>query len=1186
MKIKDLFQKDITRNINGVIKVGQDDSENIFQELDEYVITKELDKIFHKFYESYTSSLHEPTDKIGVWISGFFGSGKSHLLKILSYLLENREAKGKKALDFFKDKIADQMLYGQMKFCSQSPSDVILFNIDSKADSDSKNKKDAIVSVFLKVFNEKCGYCGELPQVAEFERMLDGEGKYEEFKKEFAHIRGESWVESRSSFFLIQDEIVDSLIKAFGMTSESAHRWLDKLDDWYKESINKFAELVSKHIKAKGKNHRVIFLVDEVGQYIADNPNLMLNLQTVIEDLGIKCGGNAWVIVTAQDDIDSLVGRIRDMDFSKIQGRFNTRLNLSSANTDEVIKKRLLTKKADAASKLTEIYKEKEPTLKSQLCFSQNTTVELKNYSSAEDFVTAYPFVPYQFTLLQKVFEAIRRTGASGKHLSQGERSMLDSFQVAACSFIEEGTDILVPFNSFYAAIEGFLDAAIKRVITQAAVNSLLENFDVEILKTLFMIKYIKEIKPNIDNITTLSCSKIDQDKLQLRKNIEAAIDRLEKQTLIQRNNDEFYFLTDEEQDVSREIKKITYDEREVTNYINDLMWNEVYPDKKYRYKNIKDYSFNRLVDEVAHGHQQNDITIKIVTPHHDEYQLFNDLKCLYETADNSTLLIKISKDSFFIDEISQMLKTEKYIKTKNSMTLPDSIKKILESKAHENTNRKARIKNMLVGLIAGANYYVCNEKFDVKLKDVKTAINNALEKLITNVYTKLSYITLFLKDEKDIKRILTAGDYIQTNLDGKEDNSLAGSEMLDFINMKAHINFKVTMKTLYEKFSQKPYGWPNVDIAGIMAILLRKGEIVLFKDSEAVSCSEKDLADKILNQNMFEKYLITVKKKSSPKDILNAQQIYRDYFKKVNVPSQEQELFELLISEFKGKHAALKEFKYESEKNKYPCSKMIAAGIELLAEAIQFKDTAELFNFITSRLDDFKDHIDDMGVIEGFFASQRRHFDDALECREIVESNIIHISDEAVLSKISELNKILNMPSPYSSIPKLSDICGLIRRHISKLISDKMEEVLQLHGKARNDFIIKWDKIGMNDVSNDAMINKYDILEHSIKAAQTMDSLIARQSDIEKLIDESKNFINDEIENIHKKRNNPPLDRNSGGAKPRVVPVPKQIVSIKAKEFNKKSFIETQQDIDEFIDELKTDIEKCVKNNKLVEIV
>ncbi|HOT77065.1 MAG TPA: BREX system P-loop protein BrxC, partial [Candidatus Wallbacteria bacterium] len=744
-------QKDITRNINGVIKVGQDDSENIFQELDEYVITKELDKIFHKFYESYASSLQRPTDKIGVWISGFFGSGKSHLLKILSYLLENCEAKGKKALDFFKDKVADQMLYGQMKVCSQSSSDVILFNIDSKADSDSKSKKDAIVSVFLKVFNEKCGYCGELPQVAEFERMLDGEGKYEEFKKVFAQVHKESWVESRSSFFLIQDEIVESLIKAFSMTSESAHRWLDKLDDWYKESINKFAELVSKHIKAKGKNHRVIFLVDEVGQYIADNPNLMLNLQTVIEDLGIKCGGNAWVIVTAQDDIDSLVGRIRDMDFSKIQGRFNTRLNLSSANTDEVIKKRLLTKKVDAVSELTEIYKEKEPTLKSQLCFSQNTTVELKNYSSAEDFVTAYPFVPYQFTLLQRVFEAIRRTGASGKHLSQGERSMLDSFQVAACVYKDRTPDILVPFYTFYSAIEGFLDAAIKRVITQAAGNSKLQDFDVKILKTLFMIKYIKEIKPNIDNITTLSCSEIDQDKLLLRKNIEAALDRLEKQTLIQRNNDEYYFLTDEEQDVSREIKKVTYDEREVTNYINDLMWNEVYADKKYRYKNIKDYSFNRMVDDVAHGHQQNDITIKIITPHHDDYQLFNDLKCLYETADNSTLLIKIPRDSFFIDEISEMLKTEKYIKTKNSMTLPDSIKKILESKAQDNTNRKTRIKNMLVGLVAGADYFVCNEKFEVKLKDVKTAINNALEKLITNVYTKLSYITLFLKDEKDI---------------------------------------------------------------------------------------------------------------------------------------------------------------------------------------------------------------------------------------------------------------------------------------------------------------------------------------------------------------------------------------------------------------------------------------------------
>ena len=90
MRIADMFVKPIDRDIKGVIKVGQDDGNNIFQELDEYVVTKELAKHFRDFFESYKKGITGHTDKMGVWISGFFGSGKSHFLKILSYLLQKK----------------------------------------------------------------------------------------------------------------------------------------------------------------------------------------------------------------------------------------------------------------------------------------------------------------------------------------------------------------------------------------------------------------------------------------------------------------------------------------------------------------------------------------------------------------------------------------------------------------------------------------------------------------------------------------------------------------------------------------------------------------------------------------------------------------------------------------------------------------------------------------------------------------------------------------------------------------------------------------------------------------------------------------------------------------------------------------------------------------------------------------
>ena len=157
MILKELFAKEIDRDIKGVIKVGQGDDENIRQELEEYVVTRELRKHFAEFFSSYKRGINGHTDKMGVWISGFFGSGKSHFLKILSYLLENKEVNGKKALDYFTEdhKIDDAMVLADMRLAASiaPQTDVVLFNIDSKSEMTGKQSKDAIVSVFLKVFN-------------------------------------------------------------------------------------------------------------------------------------------------------------------------------------------------------------------------------------------------------------------------------------------------------------------------------------------------------------------------------------------------------------------------------------------------------------------------------------------------------------------------------------------------------------------------------------------------------------------------------------------------------------------------------------------------------------------------------------------------------------------------------------------------------------------------------------------------------------------------------------------------------------------------------------------------------------------------------------------------------------------------------------------------------------------------
>lgn len=594
MFIKDMFAKQIDRDIKGVIKVGQADAENIMQELEEYVVTRELQKHFADFFGSYKKGINGHTDKMGVWISGFFGSGKSHFLKILSYLLENKEVNGKEAIDYFVEdqKIVDPMVLADMKLAAGIPTDIILFNIDSKSEMTGKQFKDAIVSVFLKVFNERQGFCGSIPFLADLERQLAEKGRYAEFKKLFAKDFGKTWEESRNKFDFIQDYIVDVLSEMDFMSEAAARNWCEKATEPYRISIENFAKMVKGYLDRKGDNHHIVFLVDEIGQYIGDDSKLMLNLQTVTEDLGTACQGKVWIVVTSQQDIDS-VTKTKGNDFSKIQGRFDTRLSLSSANVDEVIKKRILAKTTTAEQTLRLLYEQKATIIKNLIVF--NDGVEKKLYADDNDFAAVYPFVPYQFNLLASVLTSIRTHGASGKHLSEGERSMLALFKESAMKLMNEQDGAMIPFNVFYDALHQFLDHSHKGVITRAMDNNYInpdhqtDCFNVNVLKTLFLIKYVKEITANIENITSLMIAEIDTDRIALKKQVEEALKVLVRQMLVQKNGDIYVFLTDEEQEINREIESQNVEMADVISKVSELIFEDIFSDKNTAIRHLMD---------------------------------------------------------------------------------------------------------------------------------------------------------------------------------------------------------------------------------------------------------------------------------------------------------------------------------------------------------------------------------------------------------------------------------------------------------------------------------------------------------------------------------------------------------------------------------------------------------------------
>jgi len=897
MKINEMFQKNIGRPIQGVVKIGQDSTDMITAELDEYVVTKELNRHFDKFFEGYRKGTQRRTDKMGVWISGFFGSGKSHFLKILSYLLGSGEYNGQKAIHFFEGKIADSRIMADMQVAADTNTDIILFNIDAEADSDSKTNKDPIVKVFMKVFNKMQGFCGSMPWIADLERQMVKDGKYEDFRARFKELSGNEWEDAREDFYFEQDNIVQALSESTRMSADAALAWYNKAEENYALDINSFSRRVREYIEVKekqtGKKQFIVFLCDEVGQYVGSSGALMLNLQNIVEGLGNECGGQAWVICTGQEDIDSITNVNRDA-FSKIIGRFDTRLSLSSANVDEVIKKRLLAKTDTANDRLRLLYNDKAAVIKNLITFSQDTP-EKKLYDSADDFADIYPFIPYQFNLLQAVFNGIRTHGASGKHLSEGERSLLNAFQEAAMQFAGFDDGILIPFDAFYRTVETFLDHNIRKVILDAEESAerggALQEYDVEVLKVLFMIKYISNVLPaNLENITTIMLQNIDQDKIEAKKKVDASLRRLEEQKLIIKNGDQFIFLTNEEQDVNREIREIRIDQSEIIDKAGSEIFSALFGlNKKFRYNERYDFGFNTIIDDRPLGAQKEEIGLRVITPFY-AHGGADDMEMKSISIRERNVIVAMPSDTGFLDEMEQSLQIETFIRRNSGRTATDAIEDIKTTKIREGKQRAARCRDLIVEALKKAALYVNGNRLDIKEKQPEQRINDAFRTLVESIYTKQNYITTPYLTADSLRELLTAKDN-QMKLEGvehTEPNHLALTEMLEVVERSHFVNRPATMRSLTDQFAKIPYGWKEMDIAGIVLTLFKKQKIRFEMNGENIATNDLSVINYITKREYLDRLVVKWRDIVNPSLLSNAKDIAKDVFGRSDIPSDE----------------------------------------------------------------------------------------------------------------------------------------------------------------------------------------------------------------------------------------------------------------------------------------------------------
>ena len=1188
MRIENLFQKDISRPINGVVKADQLDESSVWQELEEFVVTKELDQHLRRFFSSYCDAMEKTGDpdvagKIGVWVSGFFGSGKSHFIKVLSYLLNNKnhthDGQTRQAVEFFDLKIKDAMLLGDIKRAVASHTDVILFNIDSKADN--RAGRDAILAVFLKVLNELAGYSGDHPHIAHMERYLEGKGRLEVFHDAYRAQTGTNWTDERDAYAFNRDEVIKALAHTLRQSEQSCEKWMDGAEGNFALTIENFCQWVQDYLDGRGEDHRIIFLVDEVGQFIGTDTHLMLNLQTITEELGTVCKGRAWVVVTSQEDIDAVLGEIqgtRANDFSKIQGRFRTRLSLSSANVDEVIQERLLAKREEVRHDLEAEYARQGDILKNQLSF-KDAGMTFPQFRNADDFVRDYPFAPYQFKLLQKIFESIRKAGATGLHLAQGERSLLDAFQHAGQSVARMEVGILVPLYRFYPSIESFLDTTVKRTIDQAKDNASLEDFDTRVLQVLFLIRYVDEVKGNVDNLVTLCLDQIDADRLTLRKTIEASLQRLERETLVNRSGDTYFFLTSEERDINREIKNVELGSAEEAQLVGELVFDDVLKGhRKHRFSaNKMDFSFNRICDAHPVGNRtEGALIVSILTPLADDYESYPDGRCVLESSrEDGQVLIRLRDDESLGRELRTLLRTEKYIRTKDDGTLPPTTKRIHRDLADENRIRRDDLIRLLGEMLADASYFVAGQRLEVSASAPQIALSEAMEYLIQNTFNKMSYLKTLCTDPlKEIQAVLRSNDIGQYNLgmDMPESNPQATEDLRDYIELCKKTNRQIVLGTITERYAKRPYGWPEFEVILLLARLIMAGDVQCVMGGAAIP--KDKLYEALTSKRKWRNITIVQRATTRPEDVKQARELGLEVFSEMG-PEREDALFEFLKGRLEDWREKLSQYRALADTGSYPGSAEIADSLSLLKTLIAPEDSNRFLAQVNEHESDLRDLAERFHDLDHFYEHQRPMWDKLRTASGRFKLNQMELDrDDSAGPALRRMSEILSVPNPYGLLKEAEGLIRTVREVNEELLSERRTRAIATITEQTASVSAEVSTAGGDESLKTTCLTPLEDLAKQVSTHESLAHIGQAEAEAVRLKDDAL----DQVERYLERKAE---EGKAGPDKP--VVKPRRVVS--PGKFVKSSYLESKADVNTFLDDLRKELTDALAKNERIEI-
>lgn len=901
MFIKEIFETKIEEKIDPVIKVGErENDQKLAAEIGNFVVTPALEQLLEEVLEHYTDTILSATDETGVWISGYFGSGKSHLAKIISLLIENRSLEGVPATERFKSRVSSSShrhdaLIRHLSRISQCNTNVIAFNINTLTGS----KETPLPLLLLSQYYISKGYSSNHIFAQVIESELDSGGKLDEFHSAVEKLTNQSWQKIRFKSGYYTKDLYKAVCEVVPEQFSNPDEVEAALKITEKGEIYNIQYLVATLLsdlkireRREKKPCRLMLVMDETGQWIGDDGDRLHLLQAFVEEAGSRGQGKLWVTVTTHEDMSSIIRNAKGLktDMKKIEARFRFKISLTTENIERVLEDRLLKKNVAGKKEVAALYQANAGVLRGmgQL---EDTLQKLPD-CTPETFEKFYPFFPYYIHLIPDIVKSLRSAGGRGEQLSGSTRTLLaitqDIITTGRRAYLKAPVGDIVSFDEVYGNLEGSeVNPDVRKELSRITERvSGATELTRRVAEVLYLIREIGYIPKTPQNLARLLVERTDDDVAAIVRKITPELEKLQKAKIVARIGNDYEFLTKEGRNF----------EEEVIEAMSSLRWQDVLKgieDLDLKFVDFSTVPFLgwecpvRIFYDTKEVSRDGDIRVQIYSPLErlGGRQIAEIEEDSTHHSNEYTIFVLSGTVQKFDDQVKYYLAMKGVIDLWKGDPHKSPEAHQLASNREDNELKKQRgkIQESVSESLRQAQIIFKGSSRSLAVKKDQTpsqALRAELAQFMPGIYTKYEKVPYRVQKEQNLIVDILKGDQTLTaDIKGIKIYDKAGNidkqspllfEIRAFMDSKRSIKERVLGNNLIEKFSRPPYGWHQGAIRAGVASLVRSGDMkVIIEKKTFTNPSDSTLQNALKNSRDFNKVQLEIEESETDKTVL-----------------------------------------------------------------------------------------------------------------------------------------------------------------------------------------------------------------------------------------------------------------------------------------------------------------------------